>query len=416
MNALRTARCLDRYVGTLICFVFYLLNLFRFKRKPKTIKNILLIELFEMGAGIMAYPSIRYIKDTLQDPDIYFLSTRRTNKVWQLLKIIPPENILTIDDRNLFTFATSLIKQVFCLRKKKIDLAIDFELFMRISSIISFLVNPKLKAGFYKYGLEGLYRGNYYEFKCCYNQNTHISKNFLALTKTAISQSSQTPNYKGQISTSEITRPAHKSDPEMKKEVKAKIKTLYPAYTDEDIILVCPDVGKVLSVRNYPPPYFAEVIVNLLNRYPHSLFLLIGVKENNEICSFIKSKTNDPRCINFCDMTKSLDELLELMALSTLLIGNDNGPIHFASMTDLRILALFSVDSPFVYGPLGNCVILYSYFHCSPCVNAFNHKNTRCKNNLCLQAIKPEVVFEYSTKLIENKLQYRTINNKSPYI
>ena len=166
---------------------------------------------------------------------------------------------------------------------------------MRISSIITFLVNPKLKAGFYKYGLEGLYWGNYYEFKCCYNQNSHISKNFLALTKTAISQSSQTPNYKGQIKTSEITLPAHKSDPEMKKKVIAKIKTLYPACTDEDIILICSDVGKILSVRNYPPSHFAEVISNLLNRYPNSLALINRIQREPRNLLFHQEQNKRPQ-------------------------------------------------------------------------------------------------------------------------
>jgi len=415
MNDSKVIRWTDRYVGRLICRVLSLLNVFKIKKKSEAVKNVLVIELFEMGGAVMAYSSIKYIKENLNGANVYCLSTAKIKEVWELLNIVPSENILSVDDKNLFTFATSLIKQILYSRKKKIDLVIDFELFMRISSIITFLVKPKLKAGFYNYGLEGLSRGKY-DFKCCYNQNTHISKNFLALTKTAVNGAQQVPNYKGEVRTSEITVPSYQSDPEIRNRVKAEIKTLNLDYNDEDIILICPDVGKILSVRNYPAEYLVEVVNNLLSHFPRHLVLLTGVKENNEICSSIKNKTNHSRCINFCDKLKSIRELLELMTFSKLLICNDNGPLHFASMTDMKMLALFSTDSPFVYGPLGKCVILYSYFHCSPCINAFNHKSSPCRNNLCLQAIKPDTVFDYSIKLLEDKLEYRTINNERPYI
>lgn len=416
MNDSKIIRWADRYIGTLICWMFNLLNVFKIKKNVKAFKNVLVIQLFEMGAGIMAYPSIKYIKEKLGEVNIYFLSTNNIKEVWELLNVVPSENILTINDKNLFTFATSLIKQIIYLRKREIDLVIDFQLFMRISSTIAFLVRPNQIAGFYRYGLEGLYRGNFYHFRCCYNQNMHISKNFLALTKTAINQSSKIPNYKDEIKTSEIEVPKYQSDPELKNLVQEQVKTMYPHYNDEDIILVCPDVGKILKVRNYPAEYFVEVISNLLNHYPNCLVLLIGVKENDETCFLIKNKVNNPRCVNFCDRLKSIRELIELMTLSKLLIANDNGPIHFASLTPIKVLTLFSPESPFVYGPLGNCVVLYSYFHCSPCINAFNHKSSCCRDNLCLKSVKPDRVFDYSVRLLEDKLKYRTVNNKVPYI
>jgi ADP-heptose:LPS heptosyltransferase len=395
MNDSKIIRWTDKYVGTLICHLFNFLHIFKIRRKTGPVKNVLIIELFEMGAAVMAYSSIKHIIKNLNAVNIYCLSTKQIRETWELLNLVPSENIMSIDDRNLFAFIKSLIKQVIYLRKKKIDLVIDFELFMRISSIISFLVGARLKAGFYKYGLEGLSRGNY-DFKCCYSQNAHISKNFLALTKTAVTQAKEIPNYKGHIETSEIITPVYESDPEMKIKVKAEIKMLYPDYTDNDIILICPDVGKILSVRNYPSEYFVEVINELLNHYSNYLVLLIGVEENYPVCSFIKNQTNNPRCINFCGKTRSIRELFELMTISKLLIGNDNGPLHFASMTGMKILALFSTDSPFVYGPLGKCVIVYSHYHCSPCINAFNHKSSQCRESLCLKTIEPQRIIDFS--------------------
>jgi ADP-heptose:LPS heptosyltransferase len=99
-----------------------------------------------------------------------------------------------------------------------------------------------------------------------------------------------------------------------------------------------------------------------------------------------------------------------------LLISNDNGPVHFASLTQTPIVALFSTDSPFVYGPLGNCVILYTFFHCSPCISFLNNKRSRCVNNLCLQTLPPAMVLEHSLRIMESNLTYRTINGVQNYL
>jgi ADP-heptose:LPS heptosyltransferase len=334
----------------------------------------------------------------------------------ELLDIIPNKNIYAINGNNSFNFICSLLQQIMRLRKKHIDIIIDYELFFRISAIASFLIKSKSKAGFYKYNLEGLYRGSFYDIKCAFNQNSHVAKNFLALTKSAIEQQNHSPNFKTEIKTSEIKLPQYRSDLEIKQNVVRKIKNLYAEYHDQNLILICPDVGKVLPVRNYPKDYYVKVIKRLLKNDSKSLVLLIGVVENMKTCSYIKNKVNHSRCINFCGYTATIKELMELIALSKLLIGNDNGPAHFASLTQTNTLVLFSVESPSMYGPLGKTVILYSFYHCSPCVSAFNHKSTVCSDNLCLQSLSPEKVTDFALKLMNNALTYKTVNNEISYV
>lgn len=416
MKDSRIIRTIDKNIGSLICFIFSALYKFKKKKSLTTRKNILLIELFEMGAAIMAYPSIKYIKKTIPDAKIFCLCTNKVRESWELLGIVPKENIFSINDRNLIIFAISLIRHIAILRKRDIDLVIDLGLFMRISSIISFLIKTKQRAGFFRYEVEGLYRGIFYDHKCSFNQNSHISKNFLALTKTAIHRENNYPNYKGKIESVELSLDQYIANKNIKEGLIEKIRLSYPRYNNNDLILVVPDVGKILSVRNYPRDSLVEVIDKLLTALPEHLVLLIGLIENEDICSYIHGAVNNNRCINFCGQTSSIRELVELMNFSKLLIGMDNGPIHFASLTPLKILALFSTDSPFMYGPLGNSVILYSFYHCSPCISAFNHKNSRCQKNLCLQAISPDTVVNYSLNLLKDKLNYRTINNEAHYI
>ena len=115
-------------------------------------------------------------------------------------------------------------------------------------------------------------------------------------------------------------------------------------------------------------------------------------------------------------MTADLTDLMELISLSRLIIGNDNGPLHFASMTDCRILGLFSTDSPFIYGPVGHGVVMYQFYQCSPCIFAYNHKRSRCTDNRCLQSLAPEKVCRFAQGMLEGTIAYRTINGEIPYL
>lgn len=410
-----TVRTLDKYVGSSLCLLFSALHRLRLRKKPETIKNVLIIELFEMGAAIMAYPSLTYMREQLDNPNIYVLTLDRIKSSWEILKTVPDDHYFTITSRNIVTFGLSMLKQIWQLRRRRIDLIIDFELFMRIPTIISYLIRSKLRAGFNRYKMEGLYRGSFYDITCAFNQNTHIAKNFLALTKAAIHQEKHLPNYKGPITAAEIKIPKYRSNSALRATVIEKLKECYP-YTNNDLYVISPDVGPVLPVRNYPKDYLVTVITELLNQNKKALAVLIGLEENLPICTYIQEKTDNKRCINFCGKTASVFELMELLSLSKLTISNDNGHAHFASLTDTRLIALFSTDSPYMYGPIGNCVILYSHFQCSPCISAFNHKSSVCRNNLCLQAIQPETVLHFCRAILKGKLTYRTINNEIPYL
>lgn len=125
---------------------------------------------------------------------------------------------------------------------------------------------------------------------------------------------------------------------------------------------------------------------------------------------------NDTRVRNLCGTTTSLQELIELFSISELLIGNDNGPLHLASLTTTPILGIFSTDSSFMYGPLGEAVLLYTFFHCSPCISALNHKSSRCTDAVCIKSMFPRTVADMARRLMAGELPRRTINGTLPYI
>jgi len=406
-------RFIDRYVGQFVCCL-----LSPFKRKGKTTeyRRILFIEFFEMGAAIMSYSALKYVKTKLPECELHVLCISGNKESWELLGWVPAQNIHGVEAKGMLRFLFSLLCTLTGLRRKQFDLVVDLDKFTRLSAIVSFLVGARRIAGFYRYEYEGLYRGHLIDIPCAFNQNAHIAKNFLALCKSALAEEQHYPNYKGVIKSSEVLLPPFTSAPDLARQMKERVKMIFPDWRGGHLVLVNPDVGPNLPIRNYPVGHYVQVISGILEQSREARVLLIGVPENTPVCEKIVSAVRSERCCNFCGRTRSLVELLELINFSRLLISNDNGPAHLASLTPTPILALFSTDSPFVYGPLGNCVILYTFFQCSPCISFLNNKRSRCTSNLCLQTLEPATVLESAMRVMEGQVTYRTINGELSYL
>jgi len=56
---------------------------------------------------------------------------------------------------------------------------------------------------------------------------------------------------------------------------------------------------------------------------------------------------------------------------------------------------LFGPESPAIFAPVGKDTrVVYSDYPCSPCLSAFNHRNSSCRDNHCLKNITVEQVYE----------------------
>jgi ADP-heptose:LPS heptosyltransferase len=76
------------------------------------------------------------------------------------------------------------------------------------------------------------------------------------------------------------------------------------------------------------------------------------------------------------------------------LVTNDSGPAHFATLTPIDVVTLFGPETPALFAartPRNH--VLWAGIACSPCVSAFNNRLSRCRNNLCMQRISVDQVF-----------------------
>src|SRR5262249_46881968 len=137
MKSSRLLRFTDRYLGTALCQLISIPAVIGLSgkvdsRKPR---KILVIELFEMGAASMISPSLSYLRKSEPSLELYCLTTEGMRETWAALGQIPPENVFTIKDKGIIGFGLSALRQVWELRRIRLDLVIDYELFFRASGI-----------------------------------------------------------------------------------------------------------------------------------------------------------------------------------------------------------------------------------------------------------------------------------------
>lgn len=380
---LSTMRFLDKFVGVPICLILSFFNKFRISKSVKT-KNILIIQLAELGSIILAYPALKKLKELYPDSNLYFLTFKKHKEVVNLLGLIPPKNVLTLDSSNFFSFFSDTLK--FLFKKKNFDTAIDFELFSRFSNILSFLSGAKKRLGYHKYKIEGMYRGNLLTHKVEYNPHRHISISFLSLVYSLIAPK-------------QIPLPKLKVNPELslpKLNPSTYVLEKFNLPKDKKIVVLNPS-GGVLPLRAWP--YYLS-LSKILLKNNDVLIVIIGTKETKFLAKKIINSLKSKRVIDLTAKT-SINDLISLYSVSKLQLTNDSGPAHLASLTDIKNVVFFGPETPKLYSPLGdNNLIFYSDFLCSPCISAFNHRNSPCKNNLCLQSISPSFVFEKIKNII----------------
>lgn len=395
---IETMRKIDYGVGIPLTFLVTSLKFLFPPRKlqaPNTLKpkNILFIELSEMGSALLADPAMQRAKNKY-NAEIFFVIFKRNKPSLDFLKSVDDKNIFTIADTSLFSIIKDSLRLFFWCEKNKIDAVIDLELFSRATALLSFLTRSAIKVGFHNYHGEGLYRGNFLSRNVSYNPHIHIAKNFVALVDAAFTTDLQTPYLKKEITDNEIEiRKIAISEASVER-VHNSIKKVYPKIqSDQKILLVNPNASEFLPQRKWPIENYTQLIKIVLEKHPDYLILMTGAPSESEEIQGIEDDVKSERCHNFAGKV-AFNELTTLYSMSKVLITNDSGPGHFSSVTDIKSFVFFGPETPHLYGSLGNSQPIYANFACSPCVSAYNHRKTPCNDNQCLKVLKPAMVYE----------------------
>jgi ADP-heptose:LPS heptosyltransferase len=397
-----TMRKIDFLAGMPLCFVAtWLLKLFAARRTTQP-KNVLLIELSEMGSTILADPAMQKLK-RIFDANLHFVIFAKNKPSLDLLGTVPQANIFTIREDRLIHLALDTLRFLQWTRKRNIDTVIDLELFSRFTALLSSFCGATNRVGFYKFHTEGLYRGEMLTHRVAYNPHIHIAKNFIALVNALSAEREELPYSKTLIGDDEVALRTVSYSTEQQEGIRAKIRALYPNYdvARHQLVLINPNASELLIQRRWMPEHFVTLMQAILARYDDALVLITGAPNEAAEAEDLRRQVAHERCINFTGQV-TLTELTILYSISKIMVTNDSGPGHFSSITTMPTFVLFGPETPKLYGSLGNSTPIYAGLACSPCVSAANHRKTPCSDNVCLQVIKPEFVFEQIRPVLES--------------
>jgi len=397
---LQTQRWIDRWVGQLLCSAVSLWARLLGTRAPridpgKTPRHILVILLSEMGSIVLAGPMFKALRERYPGVTLHVLQLRKNQEVARMLRLTEDANFHGIDDSSPLNLARDIWRVSVAMRRLPLDAVIDCELFSRVSSLLCYMTGAPRRAGFTPHTQEGLYRGSYINCAIPYNPYQHISKQFLSLVDAL--ESDGAPRHKA-APIRELPAQTGLSVPFTADELQSyreKLLRDHPVLTGRKIVLMYPG-GGILPERAWPAAHYARVARGLCEQ-GHAVGF-IGLKEDMALAQDIRQQVGSEQCIALTGYTRSLRELLMLFHASDLLLTNDGGPGHFASLTPIRTLMFFGPETGKLYGPLPGpfgpkATVYESGIACSPCLSAYNHRLTFCDgDNQCLKRIAPDPV------------------------
>jgi ADP-heptose:LPS heptosyltransferase len=393
-------RRIDFWAGVPLCFVVTvtdrILRAIGMKgrghaRKPK---NILFIQLAEMGTMVVAYPALRKTRELFPDATLHFLCFGQVRSSLEMLNVIAPEHIHTIDSRSFTSLVRDTLRTWSVARRAGIDTVVNLETFVRYSSLLSYLTGAARRVGFHRFTQEGLYTGDFLTHKVMYNPHIHTGHVFLDLVHALVAPPGGIPIVKRPRAGDDLSIPGLTTDASTAAAIWRKLEAQAPGIGPaKKLVVLNPNASKRFPMRRLPLESYAELARHLLED-PDVYVLVTGVADEKPDAVQISSRVNSPRMVDLTGQTTMM-ELLHLFNLSRVLITNDSGPAHFACLTGVHVVVFFGPELPDRYRPLARSYdIVYTGFTCSPCVSPYNQRLTPCNDNLCLKTIDVREVGE----------------------
>ena len=391
-------RWVDRWAGIPLCAAVSGVDALRRRFRPaptwdQAPRAIVVILLSEMGSLVLANDMFARLKARHPNAPLHALLFRKNREILDLMQVMDPANVHTVDDRSLTSLLTSLWQAIQALRRANVDVAIDCELFSRISSLLSYASGAQVRVGFHRHTQEGLYRGSHINRPVPYNPYHHISAQFLTLARAI--DSTAVPTSKLPVLGLPKPPPQVRLDGALIQGIQNRLAQDFPAIAGRPLVLVYPG-GGILPIRAWPLAAYTALCEGLVA--DGCAVAVIGLKDDQalarQLVANVQSGAPASPVIDLTGYTRSISELLALFHVARLLVTNDGGPGQFAALTPIWTLMLFGPETPALYAPLTpRCHSFYSQWPCSPCLTAYNHRTSYCDgDNQCLKVIEPAAV------------------------
>jgi ADP-heptose:LPS heptosyltransferase len=391
-------RWVDRVLGPPLCWLVTLLHrLLGPVSASREVRRILIIVLSEMGAVVLTRPMFDRLREEHPSATFYLLCSEKNREALDLLDVVPADQIIIVRSGSLTALARDCVGAVRRLRALRLDVVLDLELFARVSAILAGLSGARIRVGFHRFTQEGLYRGGLVNRPVLYNPYQHIAQQFVTLAHAI--GSTDVPTAKRLVSPTPLRLPSMTLRTAELEAARDALYRRHPSIAGRPLVFLCPGAG-LLPIRAWPVASFGVVAHELIVR--GYAVAIIGVAADRELAEVIQLACKSTACVDLTGYTETARDVALLLHLGVLLITNDGGTGHFASLTPIAAVVLFGPETPVLYGSLSaRAVNLHKPLSCSPCLTAYNHRRSPCDgNNVCLKSIPPEEVLAAATELL----------------
>ena len=347
-------------------------------------RDVLVMQLAEMGSMVLALPALGELRQRLPDVRLHFLVMQESRALIDALQLAPPDRIHALDFSSTGALIGSVRRALGSCRRANLAAAIHFDFFAQGHAAFGALACPQGERVGFDNGKRDARRALLTR-PVMYSAHHHTADMFAVLVRSLFLPPDAAPFARIPLG-SASTLPDYRPDPADLHSVQTKL----GANAEKPLLLVSANASDHLALRRWPLARFAQATREWLDAHDDWHAVLIGTDSDRAASAEVAAAHE-----HIVDLTgrTTLGELLALMTAAKLLLCNDSGPAHFASLARLPSVVLFGPETPRLYAPLGGLAeCLHADFACSPCVSAYNDKSSDCPRSLCLEHIQVDAV------------------------
>lgn len=385
MRRVKWVRSVDRYIGVV---ALHTLSLLKPPRKALGYRRdkALVIKFAGMGDIILLKPVIDCIKCRLGNLKVHFLTSPAMSEIVEYLGLTNRGDIHEIDFGKCFSSPAELLALLFRLRRERFNIAIDFEQWMRISAIISFLAGAPLRYGF---STPGQMRHMVYTHHVSYSFEQHTLISFARLASEFVGNDIVAEVMKGFTG---CVRP----EMEKLEEMKQRLRSCGWHGNSQPITVIHPGCGRGGEPRTWLIERYAEVAHRLNST--GAFVVLTGGKDDEGIADGILHLAGCGAFANLVGKT-SFAELVAIVSMAKLVICPNTGIMHLAAALGIPTVALHGPTNPTQWRPIGEThIVIQAKLKCVPCLRLGHDYG--CADYKCMRIITVEEVWEAIEKLL----------------
>ena len=353
---------------------------------PARVKGIVVAKLIGMGSILQATPLLKALKAQFPHARLTFVTMRANRELLGRLSCI--DEVLVLDDRNIFAMASTTLRTIGTLIRRRADYYLDLEVYSAFASLLALWAVTRNRIGFYRHSTA--FKNGIYTHLVYFNTRMPVRQLYLQLGRTM----GVPPN------PSELTGPIRIEEAD-----RSSVRRILSEFSGWELekpwVVVNPNASDLMLERRWPAEKMLAAVSGIV-AMGHQV-ALIGARDDLPfVQSIYDSLAPDTRShVANTAGRLTLGELLALLEQAACVLTNDTGPMHIAIALQRPTVCLFGPANPEHYGQdLPHVETFYAQVFCSPCL--YEADQPPCNgNNICMQRIEPQAVIRAVQRLLE---------------